>query len=786
MSYLELSNPTTDSCDYEVYLSSPFNQDYYIQIRITSTDYGASTSNVRDYVVYKDAPANGTSHYVRDVVDDGMSAGKRYTLYAYAQAANGTWYLAGEDTIRTLDDDGEKYDYGFKEIEIRTDPPYNFGDEIKIAATVLNYRSSIGPDYIVELRDKNGDLLDEDSEPALDGDEDGVAFLYPVLSIEQVEDGRIEYTLRIVADESGWVETDSGDNAETVEVEVSIDGNDDFSTAKPISLDYSLTGTIDQDNDQDYFVIEDIPDDCEAFMVMIDYNDVPHEGDYDCDIYVYDENENRMCTINGVDAGTTYAKVPVTGTTHYIRIDFDGDFTSSFEQQYNMTVAAIPVSYVEHSGDIDNATEIHEGMNVLGEITDSEEYFYTITPVADRKLKFVVQADDRGYDYSIILMDENEDELDSDTGASPVFAEYDLEEGKQYFIKVSPEDNATIENSIYLLSVEVPDVGGTILPLKTETFGLDEDETRNYSFRGAARHQYLISFDKSGEANFYFERTSGDCIPMMELFESGSANLYPNKILVDESMLITANVDSTKLYKLVITNLAGNGNYLVRCKLKDGSEYIQKLKDDTSLGLSSSKKDTLIETAKVLLESNFEISFIAGLLGNIVEEGDFGQFEDNVYISNPKPPYLVEAEKLGYNTYAGRNITEFELRPVKNIIDACAATGYVASFGLGCVQWTFERTMGLINIYIDIVGIDNKPTFNDCLIVETKYMIDELHGSESKAYDDWLADYVNDSPDAAYDAGEIICLQYERPDKKEIEAPIRANNARDIYNVLMG
>lgn len=50
----------------------------------------------------------------------------------------------------------------------------------------------------------------------------------------------------------------------------------------------------------------------------------------------------------------------------------------------------------------------------------------------------------------------------------------------------------------------------------------------------------------------------------------------------------------------------------------------------------------------------------------------------------------------------------------------------------------------------------------------------------------WLVNNETDSPNAAYNVGETICLQYEIPDKKEIEAPIRANNARNIYNVLMG
>ncbi len=102
MPHLILSNPTTNSCDYEIYLSNSFNQTYYKQVRITSTNHGAETSNVPAYVVSKTAPISGTSKYVRGIIDNGMSPGRTYTLYAYAQAQNGTWYLAGSDTITTL------------------------------------------------------------------------------------------------------------------------------------------------------------------------------------------------------------------------------------------------------------------------------------------------------------------------------------------------------------------------------------------------------------------------------------------------------------------------------------------------------------------------------------------------------------------------------------------------------------------------------------------------------------------------------------------------------------
>ncbi len=98
MPHLKLSNPTICSCDYEVYLSNPFNTTYYKELRITSTNYGSSTSNVSGYVVSVTAKSS-SSQYVIGKVNDGMSAGKTYLLYAYAQAQNGTWYLAGSHSI---------------------------------------------------------------------------------------------------------------------------------------------------------------------------------------------------------------------------------------------------------------------------------------------------------------------------------------------------------------------------------------------------------------------------------------------------------------------------------------------------------------------------------------------------------------------------------------------------------------------------------------------------------------------------------------------------------------
>lgn len=42
MAKLRLSNPTTDSCDFRVTLSNPFNTHYYRQLVITKAYYGKS------------------------------------------------------------------------------------------------------------------------------------------------------------------------------------------------------------------------------------------------------------------------------------------------------------------------------------------------------------------------------------------------------------------------------------------------------------------------------------------------------------------------------------------------------------------------------------------------------------------------------------------------------------------------------------------------------------------------------------------------------------------------
>lgn len=60
---------------------------------------------------------------------------------------------------------------------------------------------------------------------------------------------------------------------------------------------------------------------------------------------------------------------------------------------------------------------------------------------------------------------------------------------------------------------------------------------------------------------------------------------------------------------------------------------LDNLKNDTSLGLSADKKAAMLVAAERLLNENYEVEFVAGVLGNIQNEGTPGKFESSYYIN---------------------------------------------------------------------------------------------------------------------------------------------------------
>lgn len=213
------------------------------------------------------------------------------------------------------------------------------------------------------------------------------------------------------------------------------------------------------------------------------------------------------------------------------------------------------------------------------------------------------------------------------------------------------------------------------------------------------------------------------------------------------------------------------------------SKMINNLKNDTSLGLNSSKKTAMITAAERLLTEGYEVEFVAGVLGNIQSEGTPGKFESSNYSSNPgaKPSYLKYMDNnFNYrNEFSGKTISQVGIDKTVALQKKVVASGYSGKFGLGMIQWTGSRTTGLLEAY-DKYCTSNYPTETDCAKAEANYIVDELKGSYKNVYNNW-----KNGDKTAKSAGEIVCKQYEVPANASAQAIIRGNNANKIYNVMM-
>ena len=222
-------------------------------------------------------------------------------------------------------------------------------------------------------------------------------------------------------------------------------------------------------------------------------------------------------------------------------------------------------------------------------------------------------------------------------------------------------------------------------------------------------------------------------------------------------------------------------------KPSSNSKTIQKmlenLKKDTSLGLSQDKKTAMIMAAERLLNDNYEPAFVAGVLGNIQNEGTPGKFESSNYRSNPsaEPAYLkyMDSNYNYRNKFSGKSIREVGISAAIKLQNNAKASGYAGKFGLGMIQWTGSRTGGVLKSYQKYAKGD-KPTMEECIKAEVNFMADELKGTYSYVYSSWKS-----GDKTARSAGEVVCRKYEVPKDTNGEAKLRANNASKIYNVMM-
>lgn len=220
------------------------------------------------------------------------------------------------------------------------------------------------------------------------------------------------------------------------------------------------------------------------------------------------------------------------------------------------------------------------------------------------------------------------------------------------------------------------------------------------------------------------------------------------------------------------------------------------------------KKSTMIEVAEKMLDAGFEPAFVAGALGNVAKEGSCGMFENVFSYSKDfvskyygtRHNYIAHMngwtewcdhghDHSEYRQYAGKLIYNgFSLSAVSNMLEQYKNEGWLATFGLGCLQWTSsngsDQTIELINYYKREVGSADTITYSQCVSAEAKMIANKL--GSSYAYSYWKSQNATqlNSVDSAYSAGYEICVKYERPANKENQGIMRGNIAREIFSAM--
>lgn len=223
------------------------------------------------------------------------------------------------------------------------------------------------------------------------------------------------------------------------------------------------------------------------------------------------------------------------------------------------------------------------------------------------------------------------------------------------------------------------------------------------------------------------------------------------------------------------------------------AHMIRNLEDSTL-----SKKDTLVAMAEVLLDDGFAPAFVAGILGNIMVEGDCGRFESSAYISNPdaEPDYLVYMdenydyrEKYSYKLiYEGISVKEVYAMILE--LGPGGANGRGSCFGLGCLQWTsYERIKRLVENYIEVAGDADTITLAQVQEAEGMTVSYELNNTYRSVYTTWQSENADqNTTEAAFAAGVIVCVRYGVPvgyNTEEVQNT-RGALAEAVYNVMMG
>ena len=203
------------------------------------------------------------------------------------------------------------------------------------------------------------------------------------------------------------------------------------------------------------------------------------------------------------------------------------------------------------------------------------------------------------------------------------------------------------------------------------------------------------------------------------------------------------------------------------------------------------KKSTLKIIGDLLFDSNFEATFIAGILSNVYHGKDIGKFETSIY-TNPedKPDYIEYMDKYHdyRKKYSDKIITEVAMPDLEKLLEKLEKEKWQkGQFGLGCLQWRGIRTYQLFKVY--------KMQCSNCMNIkltqatrsEGKMIVSELTDKDkfAKVHNEWR----DKNPEAygskaAYEAGYILSKKYVSPAYTDQKAKKIAETAKNMYTIM--
>lgn len=299
--------------------------------------------------------------------------------------------------------------------------------------------------------------------------------------------------------------------------------------------------------------------------------------------------------------------------------------------------------------------------------------------------------------------------------------------------------------------------------------------------------EVLISPANATRSKIYWQ-SSNECVATVDSFGFVKANKE------GETLITATTIDRDGSRKMDCCKVIITANSNIQ-------RIVNNIKNCSNSIIPSTKKDICIAMTIHMLSNGYELSFIAGLLANIMFEGNVGKFESSNYVSNPKPDYLnymdtaYNGTDFYLNNYSGKTIMEVNVQTVWNMLNDLKTQsnntwrigGSRVGFGLGSIQWTFGRAYSLACLYKNKVGQGTTITTVQAISAEVTMIINELNSSAySGIVADWRKDCANDvdSLAAANLSGSMLCYRYLIPYNTAVQATQRATRAEAIYEVI--